>query len=192
VPTRGEVGAQHEGLWVVGAGDPDDAVARFQTGKLRLDLFPASGQAFDLARLPVPPLQTPMNLGDTVVLVAARLDDKAVSSGATLPVTLYWRALAPMDVSYTVSVQLIDEGGVKAGQVDRLPCNGGCPTTTWRPDDVVGERYELAIDPNAPPGRYALTVGMYDLATGQRLPHLDAQGTTVTDPLLLGAIDVGP
>jgi hypothetical protein len=192
VAAKGDVGTENEGLWAIGAGDPEAATARFQTGDVRLDLFPAPGQAFDLARLPVPLLETPMNLGDTVALVAVRLATESVRRGETLPLSLYWRALAPMGVSYTVSVQLIDEGGTKAGQVDRLPCNGGCPTTGWRPGDVVGERYQLAIDPNVPPGRYRLVVSMYDLVAGQRLPQLDASGNAVADLLQLGVIDIQP
>ncbi len=192
VPSREGIGVENEGLWAAGAGDPDAAAARFQTGAVRLDLFPASGGAFDAARLPVQPLEASLNLGDVVALVAFRLDDIVVRRAEMLPVTVYWRALVPMPVSYTVSVQLIDEGGVKAGQVDRLPCDGGCPTTSWRVGDVVGEYYELSIDPGVPPGRYQLTVGMYDLATGEGLPHLDAQGQVVADLLLLGTIDVEP
>jgi hypothetical protein len=107
-------------------------------------------------------------------------------------VTLYWRALAEMDVSYTVFVQAVDEEGGKAGQVDRLPCHGGCPTTTWRPGDLIGERYDLAILPDAPPGRYWLIAGMYDLATGEHLPWLDAQGNVAGSYLLLGTIEVQP
>jgi len=190
VQSREKVWAENEGLWASGSGDPGAAAARFQTGEARLDLFPVSGGAFDLARLPVPPLEAPLNLGDAVALVAFRLDDTAVLRGETLPVTLYWRTLAPTNISYTVFVQVVDEGGVKAGQVDRLPCSGGCPTTAWRPGDVVGERYELAIDPGVQPGRYQLAVGMYDLVAGERLPHLDAQGNAIGDSLLLSTIDV--
>jgi hypothetical protein len=105
---------------------------------------------------------------------------------------LYWRALARMDTSYTVFVQVIDEGGTKAGQVDRPPCDGGCPTPTWRPGDLVGERYDLALDAGAPRGRYQLIAGMYDLATGERLPLVDALGNASSDYVLLGSVEVGP
>jgi hypothetical protein len=159
---------------------------------VRLDLFPADGEAFDLLRLPVMPLETSTSLGDAVELVAYRLGDEVVRRGEALPLSLYWRALAPMDASYTVTVQVIDEGGVKAGQVDRLPCDGGCPTTGWRPGDVVGERYELAIGPGVPRGSYRILAGMYDLVTGERLPHVDDQGDVVDDLLALGTIEVEP
>ncbi len=95
-----------------------------------------------------------------------------------------------MDISYTVFVQVIDEAGTKAGQVDRIPCNGGCPTTTWRAGDLVGERYDLDIGLDTPPGRYRMISGMYDLVTGENLPWLDAQGGSMGNHLVLGTIDV--
>jgi hypothetical protein len=87
-------------------------------------------------------------------------------------------------------VQALDEAGLKAGQVDRRPCGGGCPTDTWRPGDLVGERYDLAIRPDAPPGRYRIVAGLYDLATGARLPVLDAQGNAAGDFLEVGWVEV--
>jgi hypothetical protein len=95
-----------------------------------------------------------------------------------------------MDTSYTAFVQVIDDEGIKAGQVDRIPCDGGCPTTVWRTGDMVGERYDLSIGIDAPPGQYQIISGMYDLASGENLPWLNAQGDSVGDHLVLGVIDV--
>jgi len=91
-----------------------------------------------------------------------------------------------------VFVQALDKRGAKAGQIDRLPCNGGCPTTAWRSGDLVGERYDLPIRIDAPPGSYQLIAGMYDLATGQRVPVLGAQGQADYDHVLLGTVEVQP
>jgi hypothetical protein len=107
-------------------------------------------------------------------------------------VSLYWQAVAPAGTSYTVFVQAINQGGLKAGQVDRLPCDGGCPTTTWRPGDLVGERFVLPIGADVPPGRYELIAGMYDLATGERLPWFDADGNPLGDFVPVGSVDVRP
>jgi len=164
---------------------------RFQVGDVRLGLHLPSDQRFEAERLPVPPLESEPRLGDGVKLIAAQLGT-AVRSGEALPMVFFWRTLAPMDTSYTVFVQAIDEGGVKVGQIDHLPCDGDCPTTTWRPGDIVGERYCLPIRADAPPGRYQLIAGMYDLATGEQLPWLDDQGNSVGDYLLLGYVEVVP
>ncbi|MFL7811959.1 MAG: hypothetical protein AB8I80_25200, partial [Anaerolineae bacterium] len=101
-----------------------------------------------------------------------------------------WRALAPMDTSYTVFVQVIDKGGGKVAQTDRLPCGGGCPTTTWRAGELIGERYDLPVDVDAAPGQYEIICGMYDLASGENLPWLDAQGDPLGSYLVVGTVDV--
>ena len=190
--SKEEVGVKHDATWVIGAGDPGSAAARFQAGSVRLDLYLPPGQPFNAARLPVPPLAESRRLGEAIELVAVQIDPTTVHQGETLPVSLYWRALAPMEASYTVFVQAIDSQGTKAGQVDRPPCDGGCPTTTWRPGDLVGERYDLPIRPDAPPGPYLLIAGMYDLTTGENLPWLDAQGKAVGSYLVLGTVQVQP
>jgi hypothetical protein len=190
VPSKEGMAGEHSAVWSAGKGDPDPATARFQVGTVRLDHFPASGLPFDPSRLPVAPLEERVRLGDAVELVAVQLDDVQISPGGTLSLGICWRALTPMDTSYTVFVQVIDQEGIKAGQADRIPCDGGCPTTTWRPGDLVGERYDLPIGNDAPPGRYQIIAGMYDLATGENLPWLDAQGGLVGNYLVLGTVDV--
>jgi hypothetical protein len=190
VPSRDAVAVEHSAIWSAGKGDPDAATARFQVGTARLDHFPTSGLPFDPARLPVATLEERMRLGDAMELLAVETSDAQIPPGGTLSLALYWRALAPMDTSYTVFVQVIDEEGIKAGQVDRIPCDGGCPTTTWRTGDLVGERYDLPIGDDAPPGRYQIISGMYDLATGENLPWLNTQGGSIGNHLVLGIVDV--
>ena len=194
VASRDGVTVEPSAIWSAGKGDPDAAAARFQVGAMRLDHFPRPdqgfSQVFDPARLPVRVREERAQLGDEVELLAAETGDAEIRAGETLPVALYWRALAPMSTSYTVFVQVLDEAGAKAGQVDRLPCNGGCPTDEWRTGDLVGERYDISIDIDAPPGRYEIIAGMYDLATGENLPWLDDKGSDIGTHLVLGAIDV--
>jgi hypothetical protein len=192
VPAKEEVEVEHDGIWAVGAGDQEPAAARFQAGGVRLDYFPLPSQPFDAARLPVPLLEAKLKLGTVVEPVAIQLRNTVVSPGGRLSLTIFWRTLAPMDLSYTVFVQAIGDGGVKAGQVDRLPCFGSCPTTTWQAGDLVGERYDLDIHPDAPSGTYRLIAGLYDLATGERLPLTDDQGNAIGDHFPLGSIEVRP
>ena len=190
VPSWTGVASEHDAVWSAGKGELDPATARFFLGDMRLDYFPQSDLPFEASRLPVDLLDGKARLGDAVELLAAQIGSARIAPGEMLPVVLYWRALAPMNTSYTVFVQLIGEGDSKAGQTDRLPCDGGCPTTTWRAGDLVGERYDLSIDPDAPPGRYQIISGMYDLATGENLPWQDAQGNLAGDYFILGTVDV--
>ena len=190
VPSRHAVTAEHDAIWSAGEGDPDAATARFQVGTIRLDYAPKSDRQFDPARLPVEVPEQRPRLADAIELLAAETGDAQIPLGGTLSLALYWRAMAPMHVSYTVFVQAIDEEGNKAGQVDRIPCNGGCPTTAWRTGDLIGERYDLSIGLDTPPGQYQIISGMYDLATGENLPWLNAQGAGIGDYLVLGVVDV--
>jgi hypothetical protein len=192
VPSRDEVGGEHAAIWTVGPGQSEAAVARFQVSSVRLDYYAPAGKPFDAARLPIPPEEENVVLGDAVRLVAVHPGPATIRRGEALSPALYWCALAPLKTSYTVFVQAIDEAGVKVGQVDRPPCDGGCPTDTWREGDLVGEWYSLPIRPDAPPGRYQLIAGMYALASGKRLPYLDAEGNTVGTHILLGFVDVQP
>ncbi|HRE25295.1 MAG TPA: hypothetical protein PK954_01555, partial [Anaerolineales bacterium] len=48
----------------------------------------------------------------------------------------------------------------------------------------------LLIPPDALPGRYALYVGLYDPATGARLPVPAPSGCDTPDRLCLGTVDV--
>jgi hypothetical protein len=191
VPAKVQVDAGQEATWGIGTGDPDPVAARFQVGKVCLDLALPPGQRFEVARLPAPALEDQPRLGDEIRLVAAQLERDTVRPGETLSLALYWRALAEMESSYTVFVQALGSGG-KAGQVDRLPCEGGCPTTTWRPGDLVGERTDLPIQADAPPGHYQIITGMYDLETGENLTWYDRQGNASGEILTIGIVEVRP
>ncbi|MFN2226951.1 MAG: hypothetical protein ACK2UY_11600, partial [Anaerolineae bacterium] len=181
-----------EGTWMLSTEPLDPAPLRFQAGDVGLAFYPPAAGEVGPRALPPPPatVEARHTLGGLIELAGAQLGVGRLAPGGSLDVSLWWRALAPVDVSYTVFVQVIDEAGTKAGQVDRLPCGGGCPTTAWQPRDLVGARYEVAIDPAAPPGRYRVIAGLYDLATGQRLPVVDAAGEPAADHLLLGSVDI--
>jgi hypothetical protein len=192
VSSKEGVGDAGAGVWVIGDGDTDPAEARLQVGSIRLDFFLPPNQRVDDGRLPVSMWREEVQLGDVAELAAVEFEETVLHRGEVLPLVLYWRALAPADTSYTVFVQVVDDEGLKVAQDDRVPCYGGCPTTTWRPGDVIGEWYDLPIHPDAPPGRYWLVVGMYDLATGERLPVLDAGGNVAGTDVQIGSVEVQP
>jgi hypothetical protein len=114
-----------------------------------------------------------------------------VKPGDSLHLMLYWQALAPMDVSYTVFTHLLDGNNVIWGQHDSVPGGGSLPTTGWVVDQVIEDPYVITVKPDAPAGDYRIEVGMYDAATGQRLEVLSAAEESVGDRvLLLGADEV--
>jgi hypothetical protein len=108
-----------------------------------------------------------------------------VKPGDSLHLTLYWQALAPMDISYTVFTHLLDGNNVIWGQHDSMPGGGSLPTTGWVVDQVIEDQYLITVQPDAPIGEYHIEVGMYDAATGQRLEVLSADGEGLGDRVLL-------
>jgi len=90
-----------------------------------------------------------------------------------------------MGTSYTVFTHLIDEDNRIWGQQDNLPEEGGHPTTRWVKGEVVADRYNISINPDVPPGEYAIEIGLYNAKTGVRLPILDEKGESVDDRVLL-------
>jgi hypothetical protein len=111
--------------------------------------------------------------------------------GAELRLTLYWQTSAPLAEDYTVFAHLLDQTGWLRGGQDNPPRAGTYPTSAWVPDAWVVDAYRIPLAPDAPPGAYAIEVGMYPSAGGPRLQvtgaDADQQNRRV---LLLGPVRV--
>ncbi len=145
-------------------------------------------------RFTVPEIQYPldMRLGQSIGLLGYDLEDEKVTAGGVLRLVLYWQATSEMKVSYTVFTHLLDANDQIWAQKDSIPGGGSVPTTGWIEGEVIADAYDLAVDANARDGEYWLEIGMYDAATGERLPVYDMAGESVGDRVLLGAVQVGP
>jgi hypothetical protein len=88
-----------------------------------------------------------------------------------------------------VFLQALDGAGHLAGQRDAPPA---VPTPEWRPGQAVLDRLGLPIAPGSPPGQHRIIVGLYDAATGRRLPvSAPAPGLSAgSDAIQLGTFDV--
>jgi len=132
-------------------------------------------------------------LGDVAELLGYDLEAASETQpGGTLRLVLYWQALKSMDISFTVFVHLVDTQGRSAGQQDTLPAGGEAPTVTWLPSEIIVDVHELTVRPEAAPGDYTLHLGLYDAATGARLPAYDAAGQPLGDSLRLTTVQVRP
>lgn len=142
----------------------------------------------------IPQIQNPheARLGQGVQLLGHDVNSNEIRAGGTLQLTLYWQALAEMDVSYTVFTHLLDAEEGLWGQMDGIPLRGEAPTTSWVSGEVIADEYDITVDPGASPGDYTVEIGMYDAATGRRLPvSIDGQ-LLEGDRLVLGQIRVLP
>jgi hypothetical protein len=124
-------------------------------------------------------------LGSQIQLSGYDLSSEQLVVNEPLHLTLYWQAINQPRTDYTVFTQLIGPDGLVWGQQDNQPQGGRYPTTAWAVQDRVVDRYELTLREGAPPGQYRLLVGMYDLATGQRLTAIGEGGTRLPDDAIL-------
>jgi hypothetical protein len=105
--------------------------------------------------------------------------------------TLFWGAAGASDRRYTVFVHLLDPQGNIRGQIDRPPLAGTRPTDGWTAGEYLRDPYDPAVAGDAPAGRYQIEVGLYDPATGARVPVVLADGSTA-DHVVVGSFEVGP
>jgi hypothetical protein len=169
----------------VRAGRPDEAV---ESGRYHLLLALSAGsegslqgeplslgtlnvvapaRSFDLPGAPTPALA---QVGDIALLAGYDLSTTQLQAGDDVTVHVYWRAAALTTTSYTVFVHLVGPEDTIIAQRDQLPAGGDRPTTGWLPGEVISDSYTLSIPAAATPGSYRLRLGMYDAASGQRLP----------------------
>jgi len=153
-------------------------------------------------KVPIPPMAdeevtaaAPVGarFGGEVDLLAWKLDGDALhlQPGQTLALTLYWQAKARPSLDYTIFVHLGPANAPPLAQNDHQPLGGQYPTSLWDAGEVVRDRSELSLPVDIPPGRYELTVGLYDLGTGERLATSGAEGHPATNNAIhLTTVDV--
>jgi hypothetical protein len=119
-----------------------------------------------------PPIAQPLDvqLRENIALLGYDLPTANAQPGGDLPLTLYWQATQPPDKSYKVFVHLFDDQGKLWAQHDSPPVYGARPTDGWQAGEVVTDRFILRVPADIPAGAYHLFIGMYDEATGERLP----------------------
>ena len=135
---------------------------------------------------PRPPLYT---LGAGIVLESVQTPGQ-VRAGGPFTVTLVWRSVTTVDRDYTVFVHVVSPTGITVAQADGEPQQGALPTSFWERGELVPDMAVVNVPAGLPAGEYRLILGMYEVATGQRLPVEDASGQPSGDSILLGSIVV--
>ncbi len=120
-----------------------------------------------------------------IVLLGYDLPEAEAAPGDTLHLTLYWRAVGPIDRSYTAFVHLLDGGGAVRGQRDSVPMSGERPTDGWLAGEVIVDSYAFTVAEDAPSGPHQIEIGLYDPTTGERLAVTDAGGNPIPERRLI-------
>ena len=120
--------------------------------------------------------------------------DKAVAANrpmSPLTATLLWQSEARLAEDDHVFVHLLDENGQLVAQHDGVPVHGERPTWSWWDGEVIQDEHTITIDASLPNGTYVLSVGMYDYATGARLPASAPTGESLpSDSVELESIEI--
>ena len=135
--------------------------------------------------VPTPTVRCEVRLGDRIRFLGYDLLESELSRERPLAVTFYWRATAPVTISYHVFTHLLGPDGQIWGQLDSIPQGGTRPTNIWLPGETIVDHYEIPLKAGAPAGDYALALGLYDLQTMQRLPAVDAEGRWLPESRIL-------
>ncbi|MEP7358284.1 MAG: hypothetical protein ABI847_13645, partial [Anaerolineales bacterium] len=116
------------------------------------------------------------NFANQIELAGYDMGGRSLRPGETLTVSLYWRALGPIPVNYSVFVHVRGEGETLWAGQDAWPQQGAAPTSAWRQGEMIVDPYTLTLKPETPPGQYDVEVGLYDGTTGNRLQVIAADG----------------
>lgn len=193
--------AEHDQLFGIFWATADSDPAGYIESWLAEHTFKTSDRWFGNIRLvvyavptePVPAMAhaTDALLGDNIRLAGYTLLTPEPLSGEILQLSLYWETQAPLAKRYTVFAQLLDARQRIVGQRDSEPAGGRRPTDGWQPGETIVDNHGILIRPGAIPGPHTLIVGLYDPATGARLPITDGPYAG-GDALILAEVMVAP
>jgi hypothetical protein len=116
----------------------------------------------------------------TVLHLRGYEQEAAARPGGELVLKLFWQTHERPAVDYWLFAHLIDQEGRRVAQVD-LPY----PTASWGARRFVTSELRMGLPADLPAGRYTLLLGLYNPATGERLP-LDAAPGALADPARSG------
>jgi 4-amino-4-deoxy-L-arabinose transferase-like glycosyltransferase len=145
----------------------------------------------EAAAPPLPSHPAEIHFGDQIRLTGLDLSSRQEPAiGTTYTLTLYWQTLGPVASDYKAFVHLIGPDGDIASQDDAPPGGLFFPTSAWLPGETVVSSHTLSLRADTAPGEYRLLVGLYQPASGERLPVADASGQSLGDAVQLTAIPV--
>ncbi len=124
---------------------------------------------------PAEPLPAPdgwqAELGDNIALVEATINPPQAVPGQVIEVAVRWYVpVGAPSRDYTTLIHLGQPDAPPLSTGDSPPRGGSFPTSAWSNGESIDDTYALLIPTDLAPGRYPIWIGMYDPATGARLP----------------------
>ena len=116
--------------------------------------------------VPAEARRAPIIFDGRIMLVGATVQPTTVHPGESFEITLYWQALDAVPYNASLYIHVLGRDFQDAAQVNSYPGWGAAPTSFWRPDQVLVDRYRLLLPGGVKvPTRLVVDVGMYDFAT---------------------------
>ncbi|MCK4451161.1 MAG: hypothetical protein KAX26_11265, partial [Anaerolineae bacterium] len=138
-----------------------------------------------ISSLDIQPIST--DFGD-LRLTGAFYQDRVEADDA-ICLALRWQLTRATERAYKAVVILWDEAGRRLSGADVLLINKwGLSTDRWAPGEEAVNYYIVPVPIGTPPLSYRITVGVYDAATMERLPLLDAAGSPAGEDFPLGEV----
>jgi len=140
----------------------------------------------------VEPLRFPSGaqFGNQIQLLGFDMEGVAETIGSPLDLRLFWEATAVPDASFSVFIHLTREDSLQPlAQADAGLCGSEQPSAAW----TIGFRcfspiLSIRLPDDLAAGDYVIRAGVYDSATGQRLPLTNGEDG---DSIVLLRLSVG-
>jgi hypothetical protein len=152
------------------------------------DQFDRQATPEQFARQAEPTHRLETQFGPAIRLVGYDLDQPTIAPGETLYLNLYWQATEVPGGNYRAFVHLTDGMTLWGQQDDDPACR--LPTAIWRAGQHGLGQFRVVVDPETPPGRYPLVIGLYQAETLERVKISGGAGQPGDDFLWLGDIEV--
>lgn len=135
----------------------------------------------------------PVRFGDGIELIGHRITPSEIKPGNVIHVTLDWRCLSAMDVSYKLFIHVLGFDGERLTQLDTIPYRGRFATLLWQPGQEFRDEYDLFITGRAKPSLARVQIGFFrwdDPAA--RVAVFAADGQPMGDHLDLATFKIAP
>lgn len=106
-----------------------------------------------------------VNFADRVLLTGLSV----VQTPRLLKVNYRWRCLKPLDREYWCFTHVLDPTNKVIGFLDHQVLHGDPPMTSWKTGDEAIESLEFRFSEPQPAGSIRLKLGLYHVASGERL-----------------------
>lgn len=127
-----------------------------------------------------------VSFGNIAYLHGWDLNNLTFSAGQPIHIILWWEALRPAEIEYSVFIHLWDATNQRLVMSFGGQPNEGAwqvwygvpgehfsqpyPTRLWQTGEIVKDEWRVPVPEDVPSGEYELRVGLYDPISGERLP----------------------